>query len=235
MGKSSLLTCKLLSELDVQKLEQETMSLEKIGFMKMDNLEPKPINIVLEYLRAHKNGILGGSLTKSDLRLDVIVNHGNKDENANFFKAETIKYTSVSDGDELIKEFENKLLFSGNSKYFLNFQMMLSRDKPNSKSLEDILKPDTIKTTLPNSFNDIVALSTAVNPTAALVGAAINGALTIGRFAWDLLDTHTDKTIFSYDKVWFQNRHNFGIGRHPEENTLLVDDGEFFFTIFEGF
>ena len=73
------------------------------------------------------------------------------------------------------------------------------------------------------------------NPTAAVVGAAINGAITIGRFAWNLLDNYTDKTIFSYDKVWFQNRNNFGIGRHPDNGTMTIDDGELFFSIFEGF
>ena len=62
-----------------------------------------------------------------------MINHDNKNENANFFKAETIKYNDVNNGDELIKEFENKLLFSENTRYFLNFQMILSRDKPDSK------------------------------------------------------------------------------------------------------
>lgn len=201
----------------------------------MQDLQPRTISIILEYLKAHKNGILGAGLTNSDLRLDVMINHGNKDENANFFKAETIKYNDVNDGDELIKEFENKLLFSGNTQYFLNFQMMLSRDKPDSKPLDDILTSDTIKTTLPDSFNTIMTLIETTNPTAAVVGAAINGAITIGRFAWNLLDNYTDKTIFSYDNVWFQNRNNFGIGRHPDNGTMTIDDAKLFFSIFEGF
>ena len=179
MSKSSLLNSKLLSELDIRKLDQEISSLEKLGLTKMQDLQPRTISIILEYLKAHKNGILGAGLTNSDLRLDVMIKHGNKDENANFFKAETIKYDDVNDEDELIKEFENKLLFSGNTQYFLNFQMMLSRDKPDSKPLDDILTSDTIKTTLPDSFNTIMTLIGTTNPTAAVVGTAINGAITI--------------------------------------------------------
>lgn len=235
MPKSSLLRTKLLSEIDIRKMETETKSMENLGFFKPAEIKPRPISVVLEYLKVHKNGILGGSLTRADLRLDVVVSHANKEENANFYTIDTIPYKNVADGDELVREFENKLLFSGNAKYFLNFQIMLSRDKPDSKSLKDLLTDDMLKNTIPDSFDSIFSLINAINPTAAIIGGAINGAITIGRLAWDILDNHTDKTIFSYDNVWFQNRNNFGIGRHPEKDTQIIDDGEIYFSVFEGF
>ena len=142
----------------------------------------------------------------------------------------TFTFPGVRDGDRLPIE-EGLLLYQGRPRYFLDLAITASADTKGAPTLGDLLAEQA--DAIGDATGDIAALSLAA-PQVAIVSAAASAAARIASTALRLLQMATGNTIGLYRTTWFENRDDYGIGRHPRDGlTYLKSDLEFWYEIFE--
>lgn len=170
--------------------------------------------------------------SEGDIRVDALVVHGNatQAEKADFYHPSTFSFPRVADGDALSIGQPGLLLFYGQPRYFLDFFLLVSRDRNNSDNLAQLLTQNVTTKTLDPAVKPILELATSAI-TSSAVTLALQAAVTVGNIAYRAIQAVTGNTIGVYRASFLQRADNFGSGKHPDAGYLDVKDLSFRYEI----
>lgn len=132
-------------------------------------------------------------------------------------------------GDEQALPFDDLLIFAGKPARYLDFQLWVSKAKPNSKPLGELIKETLNNKEFQSAATVLAGLAVAAPVAATIVGAAA-AAGTIGYFAEKVLTAAVDASIGLY-RTSFLPSQQFGLGRHPQAGVIRAQDFSFSFEI----
>jgi hypothetical protein len=169
---------------------------------------------------------------KADVRLDALVVHGYGQENdaSSFYAPQTFRFSRIGDESELQIGEGGLLLFHGRPLHFLDIFITLSRDTKDSDDLATLLKKKLGSEELKGALGSLVGLAVAA-PQVAAVTAAVGAAAVLGDFTYRVIRQVSGSTIGLYRNTWLQYRDEFGVGRHPGDNSYRMDDFSFWYEI----
>lgn len=164
----------------------------------------------------------------ADIRVDVMVSHGGRDSSG-LYHPGTFRFPRVSDGDDLASSENGLLVFYGQPEHFLCLSVILSRDTSDTDDLASLIRQEASSEGVQKVLMELAA--TASSPHVAAVRTALNAALMLCDISHKLISQISPKCLGLHRSNWLGNRHSFGLGRHPEENTICVKDFEFAYDI----
>jgi hypothetical protein len=153
---------------------------------------------------------------RAAIRVEALVvrgiNPGSKRQE--FYEPRTFRFERVKDGERLPIGDSGLLLFFGRPQHFLDFFLLVSRDRQDSAHLAELFKRNLKSDEIRHATAVLLGLAIAA-PTVASVAAAVGAAAAMGSFAVKVLFNITGDTIGLYRSSYLQNSDSFGLGRHP--------------------
>ena len=170
--------------------------------------------------------------SEGDIRLDALVVHGNASQRdkADFYHPSTFSFPRVADGEALSIGQPGLLLFYGQPRYFLDFFLLVSRDRGNSDNLAQLLTQNVTTKMLDPAVKPILELATSAITSNAIT-LALQAAVTIGNVAYRAIQAVTGNTIGVYRTSFLQRADDFGSGKHPDAGYLDAKDLSFRYEI----
>lgn len=164
---------------------------------------------------------------EANIRIDalVVTGYGTSDDPSSFYRPKTASFSRVRDGDRLPIGDGGWLVFHGAVAHFLDFFIMVSRDRGDTQDLSSLLSTRLGSEETKAAFGSMLGLAVAA-PQVAAVTAAITAAGVLGDLAFRVLHAATGATIGVYRNSHLQGRDGFGIGPHPgpgRENYRVKD------------
>lgn len=164
------------------------------------------------------------------VRLDTLIQTvpRRRDRPSELFTASTVRFPNVHDGDRI--DIESGIgVYLGHPRYLLDVRIQLSRDETDTPDLVELLAASSDD--LSHVTSPLLELA-GVLPNGALVAAGATAVGAAANLAFKLLANSTGKTIGLYANTWYAKRHDFGVGRHPQQGRHIRDDMELAYEIF---
>jgi hypothetical protein len=181
------------------------------------------IALRLSKLVVHSNRAYWGA---TGVRVDALVATASPKGSAPYAPA-TFEFPRVRNEDAL--SFDNLLLFEGKPARYLDFQLWVSKAKPGTKPLGELIKGALNDKEFQSAAAVLAGLALAAPAAATVVGAA-TAAGTIGYFAERVLTAAVDASIGLYRTSFLQSEQ-FGLGMHPQAGVIRAQDFSFSFEI----
>lgn len=170
----------------------------------------------------------------ADVRIDVITLHApvKSDEggDADFYRPATFHFPGVRDGSRLSVDEPGLLVFLGQPRLFLDLSILISRDRKDAADLRDLIAKRVGSKEWTAASSALLATAVAA-PQAAVIAAALTGAITLGNLTAELVREAAGNTIGLYRVSYLQNRDRFGLGRKPASGSIKVRDFSFWYEI----
>lgn len=193
-----------------------------------DRANEPPLNVAIhDVMIANTHRWFGGA----DIRLDVLVVTPTPAEDQ-LFRASTFAFTEVKDGQRLpIDPAAGLGAYTGWPQYFIDLAVVVSRGGQGQQTLAALLAESADQ--LGGLLGNVAALTAAAPYAAAITGAAA-AAAKLSSSILRMLDAATGKSIGLYRATWYERRHRFGIGVHPDNGGhFRQQDFEFRYEIFQ--
>ena len=181
------------------------------------------IALRLNKLIVHSNRAYWG---ETGVRLDVLVVTAPQNGQAPYVPA-TFSFPRI--GNEEALPLDNLLLFAGRPARYIDFQLWVSKAKPDSKPLGELIKETLNDKEFQSAAAVLAGLALAAPAAATVIGAAA-AAGTIGYFAEKVLNAAVDASIGLY-RTSFLPSEGFGLGTHPQAGVIRAQDFSFSFEI----
>ncbi|MBR0858614.1 caspase family protein [Bradyrhizobium liaoningense] len=181
------------------------------------------IALRLTKLVVHSNRAYWGA---TGVRIDALVLTAPQKGHVPYAPA-TFEFPRVRNEDAL--SFDNLLLFEGKPARYLDFQLWVSKAKPGTKPLGELIRGALNDKEFQSAATVLAGLAVAAPAAATVVGAAA-AAGTIGFFAEKVLTAAVDASIGLY-RTSFLPSEQFGLGTHPQVGAIRAQDFSFSFEI----
>lgn len=210
----------VLSEAEALEATRRTFGFDKLN-------EP-PLNVALHDVLIDNTHQWFG---RADIRLDVLVVTPAPTEDQ-LFQTSTFSFSGVKDGQRLPIDHATGLgAYTGWPQYFIDLAVVVSRGGQGQKTLAELMAESAAQ--LGDLLGNVAGLTSAAPYAAAITGAAA-GAAKLSSFILRMLDAATGKSIGLYRATWYEHRHRFGLGLHPDDGGhFRQQDFEFRYEIFQ--
>jgi hypothetical protein len=153
---------------------------------------------------------------EANVRIDalVVTGYGAPGDPSSFYLPKTASFPCVRDGDRLPIGEGGWLVFHGPVAHFVDFFIMVSRDRGDTQDLSSLLSRQLGSDETKSALAPLLGLAIAA-PQVAAVTASIAAAGVLGNLALRALHAATGATIGIYRNSHLQTRDGFGVGRHP--------------------
>ena len=181
---------------------------------------PEQLAVRLSELTVHSNR----SLLAAKVRVDFLVLTAASDVEGTPFRAESMFFDRVRDGDRL--PFKNLLVYDGPVGRFLDIAVWVSKADDKEVALADMLKAELDDVEVVGALTTLAALAVAAPAAAAIAGSAAAVA-TLVRTSARLLSSITGNSIGVY-RTSLLPHERYGAGnpsrRHPAGGAITAQD-----------
>lgn len=186
----------------------------------------RSIAIRLVNLAVHDVRTLFGA---GDIRVDTLVVTRAAKSGAEPYRAETLRFKAIRDGDAL--PFDNALIYHGEVNEFVDLRVWVSRDRDDSLSLAALLRQQANSADFKDAATALLAV-TALAASAAPTVAAIGAVATLTSIAWSALAAALPRTVGLYQTSLLAGEGDgFGAGRHPPQGALRAQGFSFSYEV----
>ncbi|GAA3826916.1 hypothetical protein GCM10023083_69940 [Streptomyces phyllanthi] len=188
---------------------------------------PSRVAVRLKEVTVHSNR----AFLRSQVRIDTMVVTAAPDEAGGPYRAATLRFDRIKDGDRL--PFDDVLVYEGPVNRFLDIAVWVARDDSPDVDLAEGLAAETGSEEVSTALSTLTALA-AAEPTAAVVAGSTAAVAVLIRMAARMIDQSRGTSIGLYRTTLLPHQRfgvADGVGRHPAQGLLRAQDMSLVFEV----
>ncbi|WP_217134980.1 caspase family protein [Streptomyces sp. AC558_RSS880] len=185
---------------------------------------PGRVAVRLKELTVHSNR----AFLRSQVRIDALVVTAASDEAGGPYRAATLRFDRIKDGDRL--PFDDVLVYEGPVNRFLDIAVWVARDDSPDVDLAEGMAAETGSEEVSTALTALAA----AEPTAAVVAGSAAAVAILIRMAARMIDQSRGTSIGVYRTTLLPHQRfgvGDGVGRHPAQGLLRAQDMSLVFEV----